>query len=103
MKTSIKQISEEKHIPILILLQLPREIDLREDKRPRLDDMHRDIHPEDVDQVVFLYRKEYLIKDNCKMNSGSDSAEIILAKSKSYSPKTIQVWFDKVPLCFRKK
>lgn len=96
----LSQISEEKQLPILTLSQLPREIDMRKNKRPRLDDMHRDLHPEDVDQVIFLYRKEYLIKDNCKTN---DSAEIILAKSKSYSPKTIQAWFDKVPLCFRKR
>lgn len=99
----LSRISKERQIPFLILSQLTREIDLREDKRPRLDDMHRDLHPEDVDQVVFLYRKEYLSKDNCKMNPGSNSAEIILAKSTLSSPKTIQAWFDTIPLSFRKK
>jgi len=100
---NLTRISQERQIPILILSQLTREIDAREDKRPRLEDLHRDLQPEDVDQVIFLYRDASYRKKEDSDQIVDDSAEIILAKSKSYSPKTIQVWFDKVPLCFRKK
>lgn len=99
---NLNRISQERQIPILILSQLTREIDAREDKRPRLEDLHRDLQPEDVDQVIFLYRDASYRKKEDSDQTVDDSAEIILAKNKSGIPKTIQVLFDKVHLCFRK-
>lgn len=98
----LARISEERQIPILILSQLPRDIDKREDKRPQLADMRRDICAEDVDQVIFLYRNDYYEGGGDKEPTAEVSAEIIVAKSKTGTKKTVQAWFSREYLSFWK-
>ena len=99
---NLSRIAKERQVPILMLAQLTRSIDYREDKRPCLDDLHRDIVPEDVDQVIFLYREGYYERCDSKEKSRKDSAEIILAKSKSGVIKTVRAQFNQDSYSFEK-
>lgn len=98
----LSRISEERQIPMLVLSQLSRQTERRADKRPCLEDMHRDVRPQDADQVIFLYREVYYRGIEYREEPWDDSAEIILAKSKFGNEKTIHVRFDAERRCFWK-
>ena len=60
--SALKAMAKELAVPILLLSQLSRAPDQRDDRRPRLSDLREsgDIE-QDADQVLFLYREEYYI------------------------------------------
>jgi len=92
---NISRISRERSLPFLTLSQLPRDIEFRKNKRPCLDDLCRALYDlEDVDSVIFLYREGYYRGESYRKQTGDDSAEIILAKSKSGITKTIRARLD---------
>ncbi|MBO1361518.1 helicase [Acetobacter sacchari] len=59
----IKQLALELQIPIIVLAQLNRENERREDKRPQLADLRDSGAVEqDADVVLFLHREHYYLK-----------------------------------------
>lgn len=95
---NISRITEARQIPVLLLSHLPRTVEYRFNKRPCLEDMYYGVYARDVDQVIFLYRE----KVYCQQTR-DDSAEIIIAKSKSGISKTVQVLFNEKHLRFENK
>ena len=72
----IKSTAMQLQIPLVILAQLNRDIEKRDDKRPRLSDLrHSGAIEEDSNIVLLLYRPGYYDK------SCGDEAEIIIAKN----------------------
>lgn len=58
----LKALAKELGIVIILLCQLSREVEKREDKRPILADLRSSGSIEqDADTVIFLYRKEYYL------------------------------------------
>ena len=56
----LKQMSKDFSIPVVLLAQLNRDLERREDKRPILSDLRESGSVEqDADTVIFLYRDEY--------------------------------------------
>lgn len=94
---NISRIAAEKQISILLLSHLPRSVEFRLNKRPCLEDMYYGIYARDVDQVIFLYRENVYNKQ-----TRDDSAEIIIAKSKSGINETVQVRFNEIHRRFEK-
>ena len=74
---SLKELSQELDVPVIVTSQLTAEIDKREDKKPNLDDI-KDIIKVNSDVVMFLYNK-----DNNK--------EIIVAKNRYGNLRTIKL------------
>lgn len=63
----MKQLAKDLNVPVVLLSQLSREVEKREDKIPILADlrMSGDIE-QDADVVVFLYREAYYLQNNPK-------------------------------------
>lgn len=75
----LKGIAKENKIPVIALSQLNRNLDNREDKRPRLSDLRESgAIEQDADIVLFLHRPDAYNKDD-----QPGLAEVIVAKHRS--------------------
>jgi replicative DNA helicase len=88
---SMKLLAKELHIPVILVSQLNRNLEYRQDKRPTLADL-RDSGAieQDADVVIFLYREE-TYKEVEPAESGK--AEVIVAKNRMGSTETVKLLF----------
>ncbi len=76
--TAIKQLTKELNIPILLLVQLNRELEKRHNKRPIMSDLAETGRLEqDADMILFLYREGVYDSE-----VDQSRTEIILAKNR---------------------
>lgn len=87
---SLKDTALKLQIPVIALLQLNRNAEMRDDKRPQLRDL-RDTGAweEDADKILFLYRDSYYNKES----DDEYGAEVIVAKNRSGSCGTVNLLF----------
>ena len=85
----IADLKKELEMPIVLLAQLNRELEKRNDKRPTLSDLkNTGALEEDADIILFLFRPEYYINpktDELRLEKEQlrDAAEISIAKNRS--------------------
>ena len=94
ISTTLKHTAKACGIPIIALSQLSREVEKREDKRPRLADL-RDSGAieQDADVVIFLYR------DKPKDLQGT--VEVHFAKGRQIGLSVVKLHFDGMTMTFR--
>ena len=89
----IKEMARTLNVPVIVAVQLSREIEKREDKRPELVDLRDSGNIEqDADVVLFLYREGYYNRQ--KENDGI--TDILIAKHRQgQANRCIEVYYDK--------
>jgi replicative DNA helicase len=104
---ALKRLTKEAGLPVIILSQLNRGVEARENKRPTLADLRDSGSIEqDADFVAFLYREEYYLAREepqdpakwpgwkTKLEACRGKAEIIVAKQRRGPVDTAVVRFD---------
>ncbi|MBM7702319.1 replicative DNA helicase [Metabacillus iocasae] len=88
----LKEFAREYNVPIVLLSQLNRGVEQRQDKRPHLSDIRDsgDIE-QDADVVAFLYRDDYYNRDS----DHKDETELIVSKQRNGPVGTIHMTFKK--------
>jgi len=88
---SMKRLAKSLNIPIIVLSQLNRKCEEREDKRPMLSDLRDSGSIEaDADLVIFMYRDYIYNKDEAKKTN----CELIVAKQRNGETGTHYCGFD---------
>ena len=87
---AMKAIAKRYKVPVILLSQLNRAPEIRDDKRPRLADLRQSGSIEqDADIVMFLYRDDYYNPDTDEPNT----TEVIISKQRNGPVGTIKlVW-----------
>ena len=90
----LKILARELDIPVIVLSQLSRDVEKRQDKHPMLSDL-RDSGAieQDADVVTFLYRDSYYNKDD--KSNVMDITETIVAKNRNGATGTMILAFEK--------
>ncbi len=85
----LKELAIELDIPIVLLSQLTRNVEKRENKRPIISDLSY-ITEDKLNTIIFIYREQYYDKNTTKPNI----AEMIVAKNGNGDIGTATVGFE---------
>lgn len=89
---ALKQMARKCNLPVLLVCQLSRGVESRQDKRPMMSDLQDSGRIEqDADMILFLYRDDYYNKESEKQNI----VEIIVAKQRNGPIGTVEMAFVK--------
>lgn len=89
----LKALARELHIPVVVMAQLNRASEMREDNRPRLGNLRESgAIEQDADVVMLLHRPEYYKPDDVELKG---VAEVIIAKQRNGPTGTIKLHFNK--------
>lgn len=91
----LKLLANKYDIPIILLCQLSRALESRDDKRPKLSDLRDsgDIE-QDADVVMFLFREEMHCSDPVARARLKGKAECIIAKNREGSLRVVPLVFN---------
>jgi replicative DNA helicase len=89
---SLKKLAKETNVPVILLCQLNRGVESRQDKTPMLSDLRESgAIEQDADMVIFPWRPEYYDKDGVDEagNSIKNIIQLVIAKNREGDLRTI--------------
>ena len=110
----LKILAKELDVPVIVLSQLSRKVEDRDDKRPILSDLRESGSIEqDADIVMFTYREEYYLAGHSpedrlsgvasetmiqnwkkRFANSKNKADVIIAKNRHGKPETVHLSFN---------
>jgi replicative DNA helicase len=105
----LKALAKELNVPVVLLCQLNRQVENRDDKRPVMADLRESGEIEqDADVILFVYREEYYLANQSQENMTSEELldhdrrlracqnimEIIVAKQRKGRTGTVKALVD---------
>ncbi len=92
----LRDLAGELDVPIILVSQLNRGVESRENKRPMMSDLRDSGNIEEfADMVVFLYREDYYYPELAQQNGTEGLVEVIFAKQRKGPTGTVQLRFIK--------
>ena len=92
----LKCIAREFNIPVVVVSQLSRAVEQRQDKRPQLSDLRESgAIEQEADVVLLMYREDYYKRGKEREQQDIVPVEIEVAKNRNGALRTIVLNFDK--------
>lgn len=86
----LQQLARDLDVPVILLSQLNRSVELRGDRRPQLSDLRDSGTIEQAaDVVLMVFRQEYYTREKAGL------AEVIIAKQRNGPIGSCELYFDK--------
>lgn len=96
MVRELRDLAGELDVPIILLSQLNRGVESRENKRPMMSDLRDSGNIEEfADVIMFLYRDDYYFPDTAQEKGTQGLVEVIFSKQRKGSTGTVQLRFIK--------
>ena len=100
---ALKQMAKSLKLPVILLAQLNRRLEYRENKRPNLSDLRDSGRiEEDADVVMFVYREGWYKHHAGKVDDTDGKAEISIAKNRNGPCGIVSLKFDGPTTTFTK-
>lgn len=91
----LKAIAKELNVCVVVLSQLNRACEQRNNKRPMLSDLRDSGNVEqDADQIIFLYRDDYYAEREGRESSKPGILEILIAKNRDGEAGIIELYYN---------
>jgi replicative DNA helicase len=95
MSRYLKALARELEIPVVVLSQLNRAPEGREDHRPRMSDLRESGSIEqDADVVMLLHREDYYRREDEGREDKDNTAEVIIAKQRNGPTGMVKLSFS---------
>lgn len=92
----LRDLAGELDVPIILLSQLNRSVESRDNKRPVMSDLRDSGNIEEfADVVIFLYREDYYYPERARENGTEGLVDVIFAKQRKGPTGSVQLRFYK--------